>query len=425
MLKSTARTLLPLIMLFACSGDDGTTDTAAETSDTSSNSECMEGMEITSDITADTTWDCNVTLGAIVTVTNGATLTVTPGVTVSGKSGSALVIAQGSKMMAEGTAEMPIVFTSSQPAGMRNRGNWGGILFLGNAPINLAGGTGLAEGLENNATYGGTDPAYSCGALKYVRVEFAGFELTTDNELNGITFSGCGTGTTVDYVQVHMGDDDGIEWFGGGMDASHLVLTGIADDSLDIDQGYSGTIEHVFIQQDPAEGNYAFEISNQDTNLDATPRTNPVLSHVTAIGGNGPKAAAIKLKEGTAGELHNSIVMNFGGAQVDLTETQTEMQAAAGAIKIMNTIFMNNNQSGSGLYVSSPDSTFDIEAFVEDPANSNMFEVDPMLTAVTWGSPNIVPMAGSPALLGTGEHLGAVKDDAGDWTKGWTNYAQN
>lgn len=433
MKTSNTLTIPPLLLVLACSGDDGTTDSnTAATTETGNAGECVEGMEVSGEISADTTWDCNVFLGGIVTVTNNATLTVTPGVTISGKSGSALVVDQGSKLMAEGTAEEPIVFTSSQAAGGRARGDWGGIVLLGSAPINLGAGTALPEGLSGDFAYGGSDPAYSCGSLKYVRVEFAGFELTTDNELNGISFYACGSGTSVDHVQVHMGDDDGFEWFGGGHEATHLVATGNGDDSIDIDVGFTGKIQYVLIQQDPAEGNYAFEISNNADNLDATPRTKPMIANVTAIGGTGPKSAGLKLKEGTAGEIYNSIIMDFNNAQVDLTETQTEGQAAAGAIKIVNSIFFNNNRNDSGLYVRSDGSTFDVQGFVEDPANNNMFEVDPMLTSTTWRSPNIVPMAGSPALgvasapgFEAADYIGAVKDDAGDWTKGWTNYVPN
>ena len=434
--KPSILTALPLTLLFACAGDDG--ETAGETGTTTSDGPaCVDGMEVSGEITADTTWDCNVTLGGIVTVTGGATLTVAPGVTVSGKSGSALVVAKGSTMIAEGTVDKPIVFTSSQAAGSRARGDWGGIVFLGDAPINRAGGTGIAEGLEGSVTYGGSDAAYSCGSLKYVRVEFAGFELTTDNELNGITFYACGTGTRVDHVQVHMGDDDGLEWFGGAFNATNLVLTGIADDALDIDEGFTGVIQYVFIQQDPAEGNYAFEISNQADNLDATPRTAPKIANITAIGGLGPKSAGIKLKEGAAGEIHNAIIMDFNLHQVDLTEAATEAQATAGAVKIMNSLFFNNDRKGGGvdLYKVSAGSMFDLAAFVEAAGNGNLFGQDPRLTSAAWGSPNIVPAAGSPALNGVAppaafagspsDFIGAVKDDATDFTRGWTNYAPN
>ena len=426
---------LPLTFTLACAGDDGETAGESSATNTTSGDECVDGAEIAADVTEDTTWRCDVTLGAVVNVTNGATLTIEPGVTVRGKSGSALVVQQGATLIAEGTEAEPIIMTSSQAPGSRTRGDWGGLVLLGNAPINLAGGTGIAEGFTGEVKYGGSDAAHSCGSLKYLRVEFAGFEFTTDNELNAITFYACGTGTTVDHVQVHMGDDDGFEMFGGGFDATNLVATGIGDDSLDIDQGFAGKLQFIFIQQDPADGNYAFEISNQDVNLDATPRTAPRIANVTAIGGSSPKSAGIKLKEGAAGEFYNVIVTNFNGAQVDLTESQTEAQATAGAIKIQNSLFFANNRGGSGLYVVSAGSMFDLQGFVEDAGNGNLFDVDPQLTSAAWGAPNIIPAAGSPALNGvappaafTGapsDFIGAVKDDATDFTRGWTSFAAN
>ena len=117
---------------------------------------------------------------------------------IKGGNGSALVIGKGSQLIAEGTADAPIVFPSALPEGSRARGDWGGVVLLGEAPNNLQTGTGAAEGLDANDPsyqYGGSDPTSSCGSLKYVRVEFAGFELTKDNELNGITFYSCGSGT--------------------------------------------------------------------------------------------------------------------------------------------------------------------------------------------------------------------------------------
>jgi hypothetical protein len=181
-----------MVTPFACTpsnGDSGEEDSADSADPSGDPGECVANEEVTGEITEDTTWSCDKILGDLVTVSNNAVLTVDPGVVVRGKSGSALIVAQGSRLEAAGTADAPIVFTSAEPEGGRARGDWGGIIILGNAATNLEGGTGLAEGLEKNSAFGGgasPDKAYSCGTLKYVRVEFAGFELTTDNELNGI-----------------------------------------------------------------------------------------------------------------------------------------------------------------------------------------------------------------------------------------------
>jgi hypothetical protein len=434
--------LLSLMAIpLACTGDtNADTGDEEDSADPSGDpGECVTNEEITGEITEDTTWSCDKILGGLVTVTNNAVVTIEPGVVIRGKSGSALIFAQGSRIEAEGTKDEPIVFTSAEPEGGRSRGDWGGIVLLGNSITNLEGGEGLAEGLEKNSAFGGGDSpdmGYSCGTLKYVRVEFAGFELTTDNELNGIGLYACGSGTVVDYVQVHMGDDDGIEAFGGNWNGSHIVVSGAADDAIDLDAGYQGKLQYVLIQQDPAVGNYAFEWSDQSVNFDAEPRTSPVISNATLIGtgpSNDTKSSGIKLKEGTAAEIHNSIVTNFYLAQVELTEEATEKQADQGNIVIKTTLFFNNSlkDDGASPYLGGDGSTFDIPALVENPDNSNIFDGDPMLRSIAWGSLDAVPAPGSPALSGGAavagleatDYRGALKDE--DWTLGWTNWSPN
>lgn len=422
-------------------GDSGEEDSADSGDPSGDPGECVANEEVTGEITEDTTWACDKILGDLVTVSNNAVLTIDPGVVVRGKSGSALIVAQGSRLEAAGTKDAPIVFTSAEPEGGRARGDWGGLVLLGNAATNLEGGTGLAEGLEKNSAFGGgasPDKAYSCGTLKYLRVEFAGFELTTDNELNGIGLYACGSGTVVDYVQVHMGDDDGLESFGGSWNGSHIVISGAADDALDLDAGYQGKLQYVLIQQDPAVGNYGFEWSNQSVKFDAKPTTTPVISNVTLIGtgaANDTKSSGIKLKEGTAAQIHNAIVTNFYLAQVELTETATEDQADAGNIVIKNTLFFNNSLKDDGAtpYIGGDGSDFDIPALVENPDSRNLIGVDPKLGNIAWGSLDAAPAAGSP-VLGAGQavdgleatdYLGAIKDAESDWTKGWTNWSPN
>ncbi len=424
----TSTMVSALLGLSACAGDD--------TMDTGNDSGSPVDGEVRGPIEEDTVWSEDMIIDGIVTVKDGAVLTVEPGVVVRGKNGSALVIAQGSRLEAVGTAEDPIVFTSSQAEGSRARGDWGGIVLLGEASTNLMGGIGIAEGLEDQPNYGGggsPDDAGSCGSLSYVRVEYAGYELTTDNELNGVTFYACGSGTAVDHLQVHMGEDDGIEMFGGAWSGSHILITGAGDDSVDIDQGWSGQLQYVVIQQDPGTGNFAFEISNQEANRDAEPRTAPRLANVTAIGGSGSKSGGLKLKEGTAGEFYNTIVTGFNNAAVELTEEQTEAQADAAAIVIKNSLFFENNRSGGGLYVVSEGSSFDLQGFVEDPENGNLLDTDPMIMSTAWGSLNAAPAPDSPVHNGVtppagfeaAAYIGAIESSDADWTQGWTSYATN
>lgn len=436
---------LPLVLVQGCeNGGDATSDTAdtADSGDTdpTAGGEEVCGSEVAGTIEQDTTWTCEHTLSGIVNVKDGATLTIEPGVTIQGLNGSALVVSKGARLVAEGTAEAPIVFTSALPEGSRARGDWGGIVLIGEAPNNLQTGAGAAEGLDPtnpDFQYGGSDAASSCGSLQYVRVEFAGFELVKDSELNGITFYSCGSGTKVDYVQVHMGKDDGIEMFGGTWSGKHIVVTGALDDSIDVDQGYQGTLQHVFVQQEASGANYAFELSNQKDNLDASPRTRPVFANVTAIGNacggaNDTTSAGVRLKEGAAAEFHGAIFTCFNNAAVELTEAATEA-LFPGETAFKNDLFFSNAavDGGASAWVVGEGSSFDLAGAISDAAAGNHVDVDPMLTSTAWGSPDIAPKAGSP-VLGAGEapagadaadYIGAVKDAASDWTKGgWANW---
>jgi hypothetical protein len=181
---------------------------------------------------------------------NSATLLIEPGTKLVGDSGKDyLLIRRGSKIVAKGSANAPIVMTSSKPAGQRARGDWGGLVISGNAPVN---GCGLEDqedptqgfcelkGEGDSGLYGGNNPEDNSGVLEYVVVEYAGNEVTKGDELNGIAFQGVGSGTTVDFVQVHMGFDDGFEFFGGTVNAKHLVSTCNKDDSLDWVHGWKG-----------------------------------------------------------------------------------------------------------------------------------------------------------------------------------------
>jgi hypothetical protein len=216
------------------------------------------------------------------------------------------------------------VFTSFDDANA-SAGDWGGIVLLGEAPINLEGGTGLAEGFPIPPTYGGSNDAHDCGSLRYVRVEYAGYAISEGSELNGITFYACGSATQASYIQSHMGLDDGLEWFGGGFDADHLVVTGASDDSLDIDQGFTGRIQHVFVHQNPTVGDNCFEVSNQGTDFTAVPKTDPEICNATCIGSgaSGENSKGLTIKEGTNGSWHASIFTNVTNEATLLADEET------------------------------------------------------------------------------------------------------
>ncbi|MEO3877216.1 hypothetical protein [Rheinheimera fenheensis] len=290
---------------------------------------CEISGAITSDtrLTADIAWS----LSGKVTVGNdnadSATLTIEPGTSVFGKSGADyLVVARGSKIQAVGTANAPIIMTSvNDMLGLSDEestAEWGGLVLLGNAPTTKCDQAALencqieAEG--EAGPYGGADPEDDSGALKYVQVRYAGFEVIPDNELNGITFAGVGRGTEVEYIQVHNNLDDGVEFFGGTVDAKYVVLTGNRDDSLDWADGWQGRMQHVLIRHNPndTKANRGIEADNQSDNLTAEPVSNPTIANMTIIGNNfdgEDDSEGILLRAGTAGALYNVIVTGPAG----------------------------------------------------------------------------------------------------------------
>ena len=442
------KTIAASILLLACSpaGDNedtsetnaesgATDDPTAEGSDESGGTpagcaakgEVDAYLSVDADVNEDTTWTCD-TVYVLAQDThvfvNGATLTIEPGTTVLGSNGSALVIEKDAMLMAEGTEDAPIVMTSFQDSPAR--GDWGGLVLLGNATANI--GTGQAEGFATAPTYGGSDDGHNCGSLAYLRVEYAGFAISDGNELNGITFYACGTATSAHHIQSHMGSDDGIECFGGTFDMHHVVVTGAGDDSLDLDQGYRGTIQHLFIHQDAATGNHGFEISNQGTDFAATPLTSPVICNATVLGGDGEKSTGFIFKEGNEAAIYSTIFTGAANEAGVIANIETESIAMSGGIILQNNVFWAN---GTPQFTSATESWTDEdwEAWVLDPANNNLSD-DPGLASVSFGGADITP---GPSLAGAGtvgggceanDYIGAVDPEGENWTnEPWINYA--
>ena len=294
---------------------------------------------------------------------NGPTLTIEPGAVLFGQSGSDyLVVHRDAMINAEGTASKPIIMTSLQDVKGEDTtaGQWGGVVILGNAPSNKCPTDGSdcalqVEGVSEGAVFGGTDWEDNSGILKYVVVKYAGYEIAPDNELNGITFGGVGSGTTVDYIQVHSNADDGVEFFGGAVNVKHLVLTGNRDDSIDWDNGYKGMIQHVYIEhaKNAGEANRAIEADNDGSTPDKEPQSNPTLANMTIIGNNFDTAdkdsEGIYLREGTAAKIYNTVVtgpsemgecLEFEGGE---TSSVTVDNANSGKIVIQNSVMACTN----------------------------------------------------------------------------------
>ena len=410
---------------------------------------------VTGEITADTTWSCESTylLGGYVIVKSGATLMVRPGTVIKGDGTSALLITREGRLIADGEPTRPIVFTSVAAVGSRNPGGWQGVVLLGNATLNGAGEREL-EGLTTNNPdyrYGGSDDAHDCGTLRYVRIEFAGHELQPNKELNSLTVAGCGSGTTIDYVQLHKGKDDGIEFFGGTASAKHLVITGADDDSIDWDEGYRGRLQFVAIQQHELSGagdSNGIEASNRAGSFDAMPYSSPIVYNVTMIGVRQSynQVRALLLKEGTRGQIRSLIALGFASVAIDVvsSESAAALLSSPPTLAVSHSIFDQIGPDGSTYFPlaapaeSSADGNLAEDQLFTAAMQANRFGVDPRLPApydVT--KPGWVPPIDSPAAMGssplpddrffdlTANFVGAFRPGGQDWTAGWTAYPVN
>ena len=273
-----AFSVLTTIALFSCSSNDDNGSTIGPSEPTV--------VSVSGSITSNTTWTSSniYQLNQKVVVQDGATLTIEPGTIIKGSSGtgslaSALVIARGGKLMAQGTATEPIIFTSAadnialgQTMGtnldQNDRGLWGGLIVLGNAPCSFSGDVDALqiEGIPAEDTwglYGGNDSEDNSGVIKYVSIRHGGALIGEGNEINGLTLGGVGTGTEIDHVEVVANVDDGIEFFGGTVHASNLLVWAQGDDAIDIDQAYSGTIDNVVVHLGDAS-DHAFEVDGPE-----------------------------------------------------------------------------------------------------------------------------------------------------------------
>ena len=394
-------------------------------------------------IDADTTWsaDREVVLDGAVFVASGATLTIEPGTRIYGSSATngTLVVSRGGRIMAEGTRANPIVMTSDQLDGERARGDWGGLIINGSAPLNIPGGT--AEGEGDTGEYGGTNANDDSGVLRYVRVEFAGAEFSPDNELNGIAFQGVGNLTEVDFVQVHFNRDDGVEFFGGTVNAKHVVCTGIADDSFDWTDGWTGKGQFWIAQQRGDDADQGIEADNNGENNDLLPRSDPTLFNLTLIGDpdtdEGDESdIGILLREGTAATIRNSIVMGFKDYGLDVDNAATYQNLVNGSIAVTNSIFFGNTEGAydddSGEDTAPPITTAAFAAtqeglLTDDPMLGDPYDHADLDCNPAAGSPALTARAATPPNDGFFEpanYLGACDEDD-DWYRGWTTFAQN
>ena len=227
------------------------------------------------------------TLKGWVYIAEGAELTIEPGTIIKGdkQTKAALIAERGGKLIAKGTAQEPIVFTSEQEAGQRKPGDWGGIILCGKARNNQS-----EQQIEGGprTKHGGTDDNDNSGALSYVRIEFAGYPFQKDKEINGLTFGSVGSGTQVDHIQVSYSNDDSFEWFGGTVNCKYLVAYKGWDDDFDTDNGFSGKVQYGLALRDSkladTSQSNGFESDNCADGATVEPYTTATFSNITFVG---------------------------------------------------------------------------------------------------------------------------------------------
>ncbi len=347
------------------------------------------------------------TLNGGVHVKSGATLTIQPGVTIVAQHDETvdyILIEQGAKIDAQGTAAQPIVMTSEK----KEAGAWGGLHICGYAHTNN--GSGKSE--IGNAPYGGNNDADNSGTLKYIRLEYTGYAFDEEHEANGVSFYGVGNGTTVEHLQAYQGSDDGFEFFGGSVNIKYMVVTSCSDDSFDWTEGWNGKAQFlVAYQEGESSLGYAcdclMECDNNGTNNAATPVAHPTIANATLIG-NGGDAQGVRLRAGTQVELYNTIITGKG-KPLTVETNETENALKDGTSKLEYVAISGELSSKQGIYTNAD--------FTQAAGNLTNQEF-------SWTGKYVGTLDGGKDLSADSfftktDYKGAVKSDD-DWTSGWT-----
>ena len=446
---------------------DGTTVVTPPTGGGTVENTILEGR-----ISANRTLKADYTykLRGLVYVTNGAILTIEPGTKIVGEAGKngGLIITRSCKIIADGTPAKPIVFTSE--AANPQRGDWAGLVLLGNAPTNSSfngvQGIGEIEGGINNSDglglYGtpstqGQNPADNSGILRYVRIEYAGYAFLPDKEINGLTFGGVGSNTIIDNVQVSYANDDSFEWFGGTVNCTHIIAYRGLDDDFDTDNGFSGKVQFGIGLRDSAVADIskseAFESDNDANGSALLPQTAAVFCNMTVMGpkatlantGNSLFVWGAQIRRNSSMSLFNSIILGYpNGLYIDATKGVPTDNNIPGALFVQNTIIAGcptpvlYSISGNANPPITPNTTATITAWFNTVAYGNSILTNcsdaGLVAPFNYTSPDFNPTAGVPATAGasfthpkvtTGftpvTYKGACA--VGDtWWKNWTKF---
>lgn len=359
---------------------------------------------------------------------NSSTLTIEPGTVISGGGGTAdyLYISPGSKIYANGLPWAPIVLTSDSDGFISGTsplpGDVAGLVVSGNAPSSTCPEAPFdcRSEFDQSQRFGGDDPEESSGEISYFQIRYAGYEFQDDAEVNAFTFQGVGRGTTVHHLQAYRGQDDGIEYFGGTVNVDYMVVTEGGDDAVDWDLGWSGNMQYGLVVHGEGFGeDHGIEAASNPDDHDAQPRATPVLSNFTFIG-NGQGGDGIQLKQGSAGQIWNTIVTDFAVSCINLTNDATYAAAGTPASPSGITVFAGVIVDCDTNFIQDDGAPFTTQAFFNAfPGNA---VANPQLDGY-------MPQPGSPALTG-GQNVGddyfdytdyrGGFDGSNDWTAGWT-----
>ena len=406
----------------------------------------LEGeIQTTRTLSADTIY----LLKGFVYVLDGATLNIPAGTILKGDKATkaTLIIERGGKIMAKGASSKPIVFTSNQPKGQRNYGDWGGIVICGKSTVNVPGGEAKIEG-GPRSFYGGNNANDNSGVMSYCRLEFCGIEYSTDNEINGLTMGGVGNGTAIDHIQVSFCGDDSYEWFGGSVNVKYLVAFRGWDDEFDTDNGFSGRLQFLVGIRDKNVADKSlsngFESDNDSQGSNNTPYTSPTFSNVSLFGpidneyaptgGNGDFQAAMHLRRNTKLQVYNSV---FAGWPVGLFiedggRGSAQTNAMNGELVVKNCFIAGMKANFKEDVNGAGGADFNATYFNRADGKNKIFGnvSDLKINSLTLSNPNFLPQSGSPLLSGadfTGlsgfesvNFIGAFGTT--DWTSGWCNF---
>ncbi|MBS1613211.1 MAG: T9SS type A sorting domain-containing protein [Bacteroidetes bacterium] len=413
-------------------------------------------VNVTQPITSNTTWtnDNTYTLYGDIIVKNNAVLTIQPGTVIKGDKVtlSRLVIATGAKLIAQGTPNQPIVFTSNQAAGQRTRADWAGIAICGLAPVNFkdANNQAIQGRIECGSTtdydFGGNNAEDSSGVISYVRIEYAGYVCGTNSELNSLTLGGVGSKTKIDHVMVSYGQDDGFEFFGGTVNASHLISLALRDDDFDTDNGWSGKVQYGLIVRndtiaDQGDVSNAFESDNDANGSTNTPFTGGVFSNVTVIGPAATTTSVFDPKFGWGARLRRNTSLSIFNSAFIGYKRGLRIEGAAAQTNATNGDLNFKYNVIAGTVEAYGETAFD-STYINTPANAVKVyggnANDSVMLYAPYSAPNYgnyVPQSGSPLLAGadfTNGKLSGLETTAfrgafgtSDWTACWAEFSPN